>query len=231
MDRWILRGVVIGAILTASPAAAFAQVRAATVVQLPTFRFFAVSTTVEVPDSGGAEFGGFGDGASGRSENGIPGLGFHPFNNAAGGAARGASNMSVSAEIHDFEAADRQLLGGDFNQRADASLMKLPIMLRSAESQGPREQSALATDSAGGQSLGDIRRQQAAEDSAWQEEATRLFDQASALQAAGKTGVAKIYYRMAARRATGSLKERALAALGKLNSSAQSASAEPAAHR
>ncbi|HEV3418307.1 MAG TPA: hypothetical protein VG056_15895 [Pirellulales bacterium] len=231
MDRRILRGVVIGAILTASPAAAFGQVRAATVVQLPTFNFFTVSTTVEVPDSGGGEFGGIGSGAAGGSEHGIPGLGFRPFNNMAGGAARGAGNMSVSAEIHDFEAADRELLGGDFNGAGNASGEGLPVMLRSIAGAKPRERSTMATDSAGGQSIGDIRRQQAAEDSASQTEAARLFDQAREFQAAGKTGVAKIYYRMAARRATGNLKERALAALGELSKPAQSASVEPAAHR
>jgi hypothetical protein len=222
MDRRILRGVVIGAILTASPAAAVAQIRNAT-VQLPTFNFFTVSTTVEVPDSGGEEIGGIGNGAAGRSERGISGLGFRPFNNAAGGAAHSAGNMSVSAEIHDFEAADRQLLGDDLNRATDASGKRLPVMLRSIAGAKPRQRSALATDSAGGQSIGDIRRQQAAEDSASQTEAVRLFDQANELQAAGKTGVAKIYYRMAARRATGNLKERALAALGELSTPAQSA--------
>ena len=73
------------------------------------------------------------------------------------------------------------------------------------------------------QSIAEIRRQQADESLAAQNEsqreAQRLFDQASELQAAGKPGVAKVYYRMAARRATGSLKDRAIAALRELSPS------------
>ena len=84
-----------------------------------------------------------------------------------------------------------------------------------------RERSPLVADAAGSESVADMRRQQAAADAVaekqTQDEAQRLFDQAGELQATGKPGVAKVYYRMAARRATGDLKERAIAALRELS--------------
>jgi hypothetical protein len=170
--------------------------------------------------------GGVGSAASGRIERGIPGLGACPFDNVASAGIRGTGNMSVSAEIHDFDAMDRQLLGGEVGGSADASAVKsLPVMLRPvAHGRKPRGPSALATDSAGGQSIAEIRRRQAEEDAVTQQEAERLFAQASELQTAGKTGVAKIYFQMAARRATGDLKDRAFAALRELNKPIQSAS-------
>jgi hypothetical protein len=65
----------------------------------------------------------------------------------------------------------------------------------------------------GGGSIAEIRRKQAAEDAKLNQEIQSLFDQARAAKAAGKTGVAKIYYEQAARRATGAQKEEALAAI------------------
>ena len=55
-----------------------------------------------------------------------------------------------------------------------------------------------------------------AQDVARNEEAQRTFDQGVAAEEAGKLGVAKIYYRMAAKEATGPLKEQAEARLEKL---------------
>jgi hypothetical protein len=228
MDRSILSVAAFGAILFV-PAITSAQVRFGA-VQLPTFNFFTVNTTVEVPDSGAGFVGGVGSGASGCSEQGIPGLGSRLFFNVAGDRAGGG--LSVSAEIHDFDAMDRQLLGADFDRHsseeaaADAAIVrKLPIMLRPFVANRASQQSPLAVDAAGGSSLADIRRQQTAEDSAAQSDAQRLFDQAVELQTAGKLGVAKVFYQMAARRATGDLKRRAQAAIIELSTQQQSASA------
>lgn len=77
---------------------------AATTVQLPTFSFFTISTTVSVPDSGGAYLGGVGGGRSGSRSNG-PGLG-----NRAGGSGIDAGGVYVTAQIHDLGAMDRALL-------------------------------------------------------------------------------------------------------------------------
>ena len=77
---------------------------AATTVQLPTFSFFTISTTVSVPDSGDAYLGGVGGGRSGSRSSG-PGLG-----NRAGGSGIDAGGVSVAAQIHDLGAMDRALL-------------------------------------------------------------------------------------------------------------------------
>jgi hypothetical protein len=229
MDRWLLRGALIATVLLARPTLLWAQ----GAVQLPTFRFFTTNTTVEVPDGGGAFLGGNFTAASGRVERGIPGLGLRPFGNVATGSTRGGGTTSVRATIHDLDAMDRQLLGEDFNDRtaaADASstdavaLRKIPVMLRRTLIVDSPARSPLATDSAGGQSIAEIRRGQAEEDAAAQQEAAQLFEQARQLQASGKPGVAKVYYRMAARQATGSLREQALDALRSLSESSQSAS-------
>ncbi len=230
MDRSFLRGAIFAAICV-SPAIAAAQVRFGA-VQLPTFNFFTVNTTVEVPDSGAGFAGGVGSGASGCSQFGIPGLGSRPFTNVADGSTRSGGGVSVSAEIHDFDAMDKQLLGADFDRRTSADALadaaavrKLPMMLRPVIGAKPSPTSPLAIDAAGGTSLAEMRRQQVAEDSAAQREAQRLFDQAVDLQSAGKPGVAKVFYQMASRRATGELKERAQAAVRELNTERQSASA------
>jgi hypothetical protein len=231
-----LVGALIAIAATLHPSVASAQLRA-TSVQLPTFNYFATSTTVEVPDGGTAFLGGTSNSAAGRSEHGVPGLGFLPgFGNRGIGTTRGTGGMSVQATIHDFEAMDRQLLGEDFDKSASAdisaraaALANLPVMLRptlglaaTAARLAPPA-SPLAVDAAGSGSVNEIRRQQAAEDVAIQQEAAKLFQQAGDLQAQGKSGVAKIYYQMAARRATGNLKEEALAALRSLSAGQQAA--------
>jgi hypothetical protein len=224
MDRWILRSAAFGAFLAGAPTIALAQARFGA-VQLPTFNFFTVSTTVEVPDSGAGFAGGVSSAASGCSQGGVLGLGSRPFFNVARGGG-----VSVTAEIHDFDAMDKQLLGADFDRRASAEAMadaiavrKLPIMLRPVVASNLPKSSPLALDVAGGSSIAEMRRQQAAEDSAADREARRLFDQAVELQTAGKPGVAKVFYQMAARRATGELKERAQTAILELNSPKESA--------
>jgi hypothetical protein len=208
MERGILCSAAMGLILFFATAANAAPPRVGTVVQLPTFNFFTVATTVEVPDSGGS-LGGVGSAASGRIERGIPGLGFRPFTDTESGLARSGGNVSVQAEIQDLDAMDRALLGDNTNKTAG---------------EAPRQSSPLAADSAGSQSIAAMRRQQNEADSAAlqndQREAQRLFDLASELQAAGKPGVAKIYYRMVARRATGSLRDQAISALRELSQSA-----------
>ncbi|MBA4017321.1 MAG: hypothetical protein C0483_09120 [Pirellula sp.] len=77
---------------------------AATTVQLPTFSFFTISTTVSVPDSGSAYLGGGVGGRTGSRSNG-PGLG-----NRAGGSGIDAGGVYVTAQIQDLGAMDRALL-------------------------------------------------------------------------------------------------------------------------
>ena len=181
----------------------------ATTIQLPTFNFFAISTSVEVPDSGEGFLGGVNTATSAGSQRALAGLGFVPFSNRADASGGHGGGVSVRATVHDFNAMDKALLGADF-QDSTAAASRPPSAI-------------LATDAAGGSSIAEIRRQQAAEDATANVEAQRLFDEATAYQAAGKTGLAKIDYRMAASRARGELKLKALAALQKLNSATQPA--------
>jgi hypothetical protein len=77
----------------------------ATTVQLPTFNFFTISTTVMVPDRGGTYLGGVGRAGSASGQNGAFGLG-----NRSGGSTVGGSGMSVGVQIHDLAAMDKALL-------------------------------------------------------------------------------------------------------------------------
>src|SRR4029079_15189739 len=83
-------------------------------VQLPTFHFFTLNTSVLVPDGGDAFLGGVNRGTSGRNERGIPGLPGRPFTNTGIGGSTVASGVSVSAQIHDLDAMDRAILGDNF---------------------------------------------------------------------------------------------------------------------
>lgn len=89
--------------------------QAATSVQLPTFNFFTISTSVLVPDRGGALLGGVGGGTQTGRTGGAPGL---PANRAVG-AGIGAGGTSVTTQVHDLRAMDRALRDGD-SQSAEA---------------------------------------------------------------------------------------------------------------
>jgi hypothetical protein len=190
-------------------AQAIRQPVGATTIQLPTFNFFGISTSVEVPDSGEGFIGGVNSATSASSQRGLAGLGFVPFSNRADASGAHGGGMSVRATTHDLDAMDKALLGPDFqNSTAAAPGSRPPANI-------------LATDSAGGSSLADIRRQQAAEDAVVNTEAQRLFEEATTYEKSGKTGLAKIDYRVAANRARGELKLKALVALQRLNSATQ----------
>ena len=86
------------------------QQASAQTVQLPTFSFFGVGTTVSVPDHGATFMGGVTRAADGSNEFGVPGLAFPGFQNRSIGQERSASNVWVTATIHDFDAMDQALL-------------------------------------------------------------------------------------------------------------------------
>jgi hypothetical protein len=79
-----------------------------TSVQLPTFSFFTISTTVLVPDSGTAFMGGVNGGTGAGRQNGAPGL----PGSRAGGSSVNAGGMTITAQIHDLREMDRALLDG-----------------------------------------------------------------------------------------------------------------------
>lgn len=77
-------------------------------VQLPTYSHFGTSTTVKVPDRGSMSMGGIKSSSSSESSKGVPGL---PFKNRSVGSSSGASSVSTSVYVHDFDAMEEELLG------------------------------------------------------------------------------------------------------------------------
>jgi len=195
--------LVVGLIVPSAPAQ---QQLPATTVQLPTFSFFGISTTVSVPDRGSVFMGGINRAQSGSRQFGAPLL---PFGNRAMGSSRGAMGTRVSVWIHDFEAMDEALLSQPTafsGHRSGLPPAAEPWQRRLAESQ----------DSSGGQpapSLEDIRQKRLAAQQTRANEALVFFERAQKAEEAGKANVARIYYQMVARRAAGELKEKALARL------------------
>jgi len=238
---------------------AVAQQRPATTVQLPTFSYFSVGTTVSVPDRGSVYMGGIGRASTGRNEFRTPMLPFRPFKNTAIGQERSASQMHVTAYIHDFEAMEEALLGQPSYYQGVAARQPLPQIAGASHpflSRDPayvagwqpstsakRAAEMLAQSGATGvspvhgqdargtqqpcklfpvplssaaepqMSVAEAQARRISERATRGQEAVDFFERARQAEAEGKTNVAKIYYQMAARRATGELKEQVLARL------------------
>jgi hypothetical protein len=164
-------------------------------LQLPTYRTFRTVTTVSVPDRGGIDAGGVSRSRSSRQHFGTP----LTHGGVAVGADRQASGLHVSASIHDHQEMDRQMLAPSADRIATDS---------SAAARGPAPLLPSVAQSRA--------RQQAAAESRQFEAETCLKRGLDAV-AAGKLGVAKIHLQMAARRASGSLKQRIAAELTRLD--------------
>lgn len=187
----------------------------AQVIQLPTFRFFGLSTTVSVPDRGSAYLGGVSRSAMSRSENGVPIVGHVPFagrafgNRAIAGRTE-TSGASVSAYIHDFEAMEEELLGQAAVVARPARPARQPgaanvNIARAAEPLSRPLPRALRSDAAGRASVAELRRQQAIQQQAAQttsrQAASQDIARARELAAAGNAGLAQVYLRRAAKQA------------------------------
>jgi hypothetical protein len=178
------------------------QAAAQQVVQLPTFSFFSVSTSVSVPDSGGVYQGGFNRARYGQNAAGFP------VTPAARAIAHGlqTGQSSVSATIIDHRELDPA--------RTDSGLG-----ITSSNSTPEARRLAEARRSSAGSvpgSLADAHRLRAAELLAKQDEAKQLLEQARAAEASGKPAMARIYYTNAAKRAEGPARDEALAGLRRL---------------
>lgn len=156
-------------------------------VQLPTFSYFGVQTSVSVPDGGGMSLGGVGGGAEGGNQ-------FGP--NRSSGSQVSSRQMQVHVQIHDMAELDAQVLA--------AAAPPKPA--------GPPDANALALQAARASSAGhaamsvaDARRLHETQSDGQNDEARKWFDRAQQAESDGKPGTAKIYYQMAARRATGPL--------------------------
>lgn len=217
----------------------------ATAVQLPTFSMFTTSTTVSVPDRGNVLLGGINRAATGRNEFGTPILGKLPygnrlFKNVGIGSEHSASQMRVSAFIHDFDAMEEALM----SQPSGRSLSSHQPQYRSqaaalAHTLLPRDNVGLAStwqpslpepDEQPSISLADAQARRLAKEQTRAEEAVDFYQRGERAEAEGKLGVAKIYYQMAARRAEGPLANRVAAKLetiGRTETGSQYARTEP----
>jgi hypothetical protein len=120
IDRACL--ILAAAALLAAPQSVCAQA-----VQLPTFRYFSVQTTVSVPDRGGMVLGGVNSSSSGSTSRG-----FGPLRSRASGSNIGASTVSVHATIIDHNELDQAVLAEARARRGD-----LPLMLQPARNVDP----------------------------------------------------------------------------------------------
>ena len=229
--------------LWAAPAWAQPQ---ATAVQLPTFSFFSVGTTVSVPDRGSTLLGGINRASDGRNEFGAPILGKlpvvgRPFKNVGIGSERSAQNVRVSAYIHDFDELEQAVLAGAGDtrqlsalgdpQRGVSNIAALGRQLQPRNPELGRSWQVAAAQPSPTPSLADAQAQRATAATVRADDAQSCFDRAEKLMAEGKPNVAKIYYQMAARRASGDLHKQAVARLESLSNQSGSASQVAASGR
>ena len=197
-------------------------------VQLPTRKSFSVGTTVSVPDRGQVLLGGINRSSTGRNEFGVPMLGKVPylnrlFNNRSIGGSLSSSNVHATVFIHDFEAMEEDLLSRPTSTRRLSSLG--PRRPRSSAIAGglqPRNpalgvswklSSPASSPDRPTMSLADAQARRTRRQAERAEEALEFFQRGQQAEAAGKANVARIYYQMVARRASGQLKQRVLAKL------------------
>jgi hypothetical protein len=224
-NRASLLGVSCALCLSSSAAAQ--QQRQPTVVQLPSFSFFTVSTTVSVPDSargfGRVYAGGIKSAASGRNEFGPP---FLPGNVGIGQEAR-AAGMTVSAQIHDLHDDESWMWQPELR---DARLKERLAQANARQQRDAQVEEALAKEpgrSAPIRSVAAIRQEREQKAEAEQAEALALLDRGRKCEAEGKPGAAKVYYEMAARRATGELRTQVVARLRELAAERTNSSSGP----
>ena len=170
-----------------------------TAVQLPSYSYFTTNSSVLVPDRGAAYLGGVNRARSGMNEFGTP---LTPLRNRSSGSERSASGASVSVYVHDFEAMDEMLLGPGFRSG-----------LRAVAGSGDPRRARAPSAGASLPSVEEILAQRRRDQEIRQAEAQGFFERGQTAEEAGKINVARIYYQMAAKRASGPLKEQVSARL------------------
>jgi hypothetical protein len=175
-------------------------------VQLPSFHYNTTNTTVLVPDQGDAFLGGIGRNSSSRVERG-------PSNHAIGGM-NSAGGTRVSAQIHDLDAMDRELLGGSG-----------AAGLAGGGSRSELNASQLAATKFSNpiSSVAELRRQAATVSPAQIAQSTADLDRGRELLSQGKSAVARIYLQNAAKQGSDDIRKQAFVELQKIPSSASPA--------
>jgi hypothetical protein len=212
------------ALLLAVQAPAFGQAQPATTVQLPTFRFFTVQTSVSVPDGGGAYLGGM---KTARDSSLTRGFG--PFRNRGIGSDRGAAGMSVHATIIDLKEMDDAILAEAAAGRPGAAAFdpdaaRAELLSRHVGKTFTSATTASSDPEPLAGSVAAIRAQNAAAAEARTAEAAQYFAKAQAAETEGKPAVAKYYYQMVARRDRGRLQQQSLERIAAIDANSKSGS-------
>lgn len=163
------------------------------VVQLPSISMFGVNTSVSAPDRGSISLGGVGRSSTGSTAYG-PGL---PGNRSFG-SSLSTTNASAHATVHDMNTLDRANL-----DRAQRIRSNSPGMRDDARRLAAARQSSAGRVPG---SVAEARRLRAADRQRDEAEAVANLKRARDARAAGKTSVAAMFYKLAARQATGDLK-------------------------
>lgn len=217
--------------LAVTPGNLAAQQNAVT-IQLPTYSSFSVSTSVLVPDRGGAALGGVNRSAMGGSQFGPAPL---PAGTRAMGVERQAQNAHVFVQVHDFQEMEQALvadgagpqnvaLDNHGNDAGRLTVMRHAVSPKATSARrGQNVQPSgnplavpTAGDAAGQLSVEDwqrLRAQQSAED---QREAQQLLERAAAAAESGNRAAARVYLNMAYRKAAGTLRSQIAAEMERL---------------
>ena len=213
-------------------------------VQLPTFNMTTVSTTVSVPDGGTGLLGGIGRASEGSVERGVPLLSSMPylnrlFKNRGIGRDFGTSNMTVipriiiqeeeelrqtgvSADTLDLMTSNGR--GGGIAKHAgaavDAKLARQAEFLsnnlarHSVEMPQPAGEKKLP-------SVDEIKHRNELAKTNRKAEAAEFFAKGTQAETDGKPAVAKVFYKMAATRAEGDLRQQIASRLAILEGARQ----------
>ena len=224
MSTRTLAAVILTILLLGSHARAQRQQLTQT-VQLPTFSFFTVSTTVSVPVSGRGFVGRVHQRSSRSTTGGLPWMSGLP---AAARLARSRAlsteassrGAAVSATVTDLQELDRAVLSaaaarhGTTGHRVPKTDLKALRISRDVSNPSVEASLRLAGSS---QSLEEIRRRNALADAKHMAELKMTWKLARAAEAAGRLGAARCGYQLVARKSEGKIRAAALARLAALS--------------
>lgn len=186
------------------------------VVQLPTFQYFTVNTTVSVPDSGRGFIGGVKRARASRTSRGVPIVGKVPglgrlANNRGIGSDMSATGASVTARIIDHSELDAATLamarsqpGLNSRTAAQAGYLASNLAVHNAPPAAPIQPSVAAPRIPTAEQ---IRQANELSQRRRGAEVNELIAKGKRAESENKLGAARIYYKMAAKRASGQLKQ------------------------
>ena len=199
------------------------------VVMLPTQRIFSVSTSVSVPDRGMAHLGSISRAREGSVTRGVPGLAQLPmagrlFRNQGIGRDMENVGAAVTATIIDLQELDKQVLASArVPVRSPEELQvarKADFLMRNLGRQTNQRSLTVSQPRfpiTNRSSVAEIRRANHLAAVQRQQEAEEYLQHARQLEDAGRTGGARIYYQMAARRTSGLQQRKILDRLQQIN--------------